>query len=298
MARKPKVTPTVTDQLGNGGLHAVVPAPAQAMHIEAPTEPLRGEQWAFQQTAVPVTFSIAPPQPAPEPEKKPLKIALIGTAPSSRALAPFNDPSWTIWACSPGNMGQLPRIDVWFEIHSNLLWPENRSYGEPYLKWLSEQTFPVYMQDTSQLARATVYPKDRMVELFGKYFFTSSFAWMLALAIDFGANEIALYGIDMASRDEYILQRPGGHYFIELARQRGIKVTVPPESDLAQPPPLYGYSEANPFGRKLAARRAEIKGRIAQMAAERDRLVQQITYLQGAEEDIDYIQNIWTGVGD
>jgi len=73
-------------------------------------------------------------------------------------------------------------------------------------------------------------------------------------------------------------------------------VTVPTESDLAQAPPLYAYSDSTPFGRKLAARRAEIKSRLAQMIQQRDGLTHNITYLQGAEEDLDYMQNIWGGV--
>src|SRR5262245_29911805 len=93
----------------------------------------------------------AKPNPGEEPKaeanKAPLKIAIVGTAPSSRGLAPFNDPSWQIWVCSPGNMNAVPRVDAWFEIHSNLLWPECRSYGEPYVNWLRQQTFPIYMQD-------------------------------------------------------------------------------------------------------------------------------------------------------
>src|SRR5215831_4146159 len=84
-----------------------------------------------------VTTAFAPPpQPVPPAEPVPLKVALIGTAPSSRMLAPYNDPSWKIWGCSPGNMKILPRADVWFEVHSNLLWPEHLSYGEPYIAWL------------------------------------------------------------------------------------------------------------------------------------------------------------------
>lgn len=188
------------------------------------------------------------PRALPKDEKgpvaadMPLKVAIVGTAPSSRMLAPFNDPTWKIWVCSPGNMNVVPRVDAWFEIHNNLLWPEHRHYGEPYLKWLNEQSFPVYMQDTVLVPRALVYPMGEMVAEFGRYFFTSSFAWMMALAIKQGAKEIALYGVDMASKDEYILQRPGGHYFMQIAASRGIKVSVPFESDLAQPPPLYGFS--------------------------------------------------------
>ena len=149
---------------------------------------------------------------APAVEVRPLKVALIGTAPSSRMLAPFSDPSWTIWACSPGNQGQLPRVDAWFEIHgTNLLWPQNEHYGKPYIEWLKQQKFPIYMQDQTLVPNAVTYPMKEMVKEFGPYFFTSSFAWMMARAMKQEAKEIALYGIDMASRDEYILQRPGAY---------------------------------------------------------------------------------------
>lgn len=224
-----------------------------------------------------------------------LKIALIGTAPSSRMLAPYSDPSWTIWACSPGNMGALPRVDAWFEIHGNMLWPENKHYGVPYLEWLSKQTFPVYMQSKQWIPNATPLPMRELVSEFGPYFFTSSFAWMMAMAMKAGASEIALYGIDMASRDEYILQRPGAYYFFNEAKKRGIRVSAPYESDIMQPPSLYGFSEVTPFGRKILARTTEIKERLQNMRQQRDGLNHQIAYLEGALEDLDYVSSIWGG---
>jgi len=54
----------------------------------------------------------------------------------------------------PGNMGVLPRIDAWFEIHGNLLWPEHKHYGEPYINWLKQQTFPIYMQNQELVPNA------------------------------------------------------------------------------------------------------------------------------------------------
>jgi hypothetical protein len=227
---------------------------------------------------------------------QPLKVAIIGTAPSSRDLAPFNDPTWTIWACSPGNQGILPRVDAWFEVHTNLLWPECISYGKPYVEWLKQQKFPIYMQDQSLVPNAISLPIQELVQEFGKYFFTSSFAYMVAMAIKAGAKEIALFGVDMASKDEYILQRPGGHYFMQKAAERGIKVSVPFESDLAQAPELYGYADSTPFGRKLHVRKKEIEGRIAGMSQERDKLNHSITYLQGALEDLDYVKSIFGGL--
>ncbi len=297
-----KLTPTHKDNLkggnGNGaGIHIV------AAHEPTKSEPPPYMNWPPSPDApvllakpIEAKVTIEPPV-APKVEPKPLKIALIGTAPSSRMLAPFNDPSWTIWACSPGNMNVLPRVDVWFELHGNLHWPECQSYGAPYIEWLRRLTIPVMMQNTQYVPNAVVFPMEQMVNEFGRDFFTSSFAWMMAKAISDGAKEIALYGIDMASRDEYILQRPGFYFFKHMAESRGIKVSAPNESDIMQPPGLYGYSEVTPFGRKLLARNTELKARLDQMRAERDKLSHNITYLEGAVEDLDYVSSIWMGVG-
>lgn len=301
---KSKLTTTTNDKLAKEGLPVSQPAPVAQpfippmngkVRIAAAHEPLPAEQW----TLPPVQLVFPKEQTvniAPVAEPQPLKIALVGTAPSSRLLAPYNDKSWTIWCCSPGNMTGIPRVDAWFEIHSNLLWPEYRHYGEPYIDWLKKQTFPIYMQDNKLVPNALSLPMRDLVKRFGPYYFTSSFSWMMAMAIHVGCKEMALYGIDMASRDEYILQRPGAYYFFIRAKELGIKVTAPFESDILQPPPLYGYSEATPFGRKMHARKLELQNRLAPMRQQRDSLIQQIHYLEGALEDMDYILAIQGGV--
>lgn len=310
----PKITETTNDKSKKKGHASEANGP---VHVEAAHEPLASNplefpvQSLYTTTYTPPPYStpsfplisqapyVAPPV-APAAEVKPLKIAVLGTAPSSRMLAPFADTSWTIWSCSPGNMGNIPRFDAWFEIHGNLLWPECESYGKPYIEWLKQQTCPIYMQKAQMhgIPNAVAYPMEAMVKEFGGDFFTSSFAWMMALAINTGASEIALYGVDMASRDEYILQRPGFYFFRHMARTKGIKVTAPNESDIMQSPGLYGYSDVQPFARKLHARRAEVKGRIQQMEADKARLTENILYLKGADEDIDYTLSIWSGVQD
>ncbi len=265
---------------------------AAAPHIMAAHEPTReGEQPATSATSPAQLQTLGAPI-------GPLKIAVIGTAPSSRMLAPYNDPSWKIWGCSPGNMNALPRVDVWFELHSNLLWPEHESYGRPYIEWLKTVKFPVYMQDQSLVPNAMVFPMIDLVAEFGRDFFTSSFAWMMALAIKMGATEIALYGIDMASRDEYILQRPGFYFFRTEAMRRGIKISAPHESDIMQSPPLYAYVDSTPLGRKIRARKTEVQGRVTQLDQQLQQSTQNKTYLQGALEDIDYFESIWSGAMD
>lgn len=301
-----KLTPTFSD-LHKSQTNGAGPNP-NVMHVMPAHEPTREGEQPVVTNLVTNQNSASGFAVAPAPAPVPLKVALIGTAPSSRMLAPYNDPSWKIWACSPGNMNTLPRVDLWFELHSNLLWPECASYGVPYIEWLKQQKFPIYMQERWPTAEgnmvplqqivpnATGFPMNEMVAEFGDSFFTSSFAWMMALAIMQGATEISLYGIDMASRDEYIRQRPGFFFFRYQAEKRGIKVSAPHESDIMQSPALYAYVDSTPFGRKIAARRQEVGGRVSGMIQQRDQLSSSITYLQGAQEDLDYFESIWSGV--
>jgi hypothetical protein len=287
------LTPTYHEQdphAGNGQ--------AGPVHIVPPHEPTReGEAPRPQFFLLPNGQVLVQQVPVtPVAPDGPLKVALIGTAPSSRDLAPYDDLSWKIWGCSPGNMNCCKRVDLWFELHSNLMWKEHEHYGKPYIEWLNKQTFPIYMQNNIHVPKAMVFPWYEMTEQFGKEFFTSSFAWMMALAITMGAAEISLYGIDMASRDEYIRQRPGFYYFKRRAEERGIKVTAPHESDIMQPPALYAYQDSTPQGRKLMARRKEVSDRASGHGQQIQQHQHNQAYLNGALEDIDYQETIWIGV--
>lgn len=49
-----------------------------------------------------------------------MKIAICGSHPATKMKAPFGEPDWQIWACSPHNYshGRLPRVNEWFELHT------------------------------------------------------------------------------------------------------------------------------------------------------------------------------------
>lgn len=283
----PKLTPTFKDLAGMAG-------------IGGTTQQVAGGPVYSGVTPFPVPLKKEEEAPVGEAHPQREKVAIVGTAPSSRMLAPFADMTWDIWVCSPGNMNTLPRVDAWFEIHKNLHWPEYEGYGKPYIEWLSKQPFPVYMQDQYYFPHALTFPMDEMVKEFGGDFFSSSFAWMMAFAITKGYKEISLYGVDMASREEYILQRPAFPFFRREAERRGIIVSAPNESDIMQSPGLYGYSEVTPMGRKLHAREYELKQRVAQIEqgelpkvlAKVKELENNALYLKGALEDVDYMKSI------
>ena len=71
---------------------------------------------------------------APATDKPKRKIAIIGTAPSSVKLAPYDDPTWEIWALKVWN---IQRWDVFFEVHEATegvkRWPKE------YSQWLTKE---------------------------------------------------------------------------------------------------------------------------------------------------------------
>lgn len=226
-----------------------------------------------------------------------MRIGLIGAAPSSSALAPFNDHEWEIWACSPGNY-TAPRVDAWFELHSlDRKWvPGN----EPYIKALMAHQRVYLAQADVRLPNGLIYPKDEVYEFFGNYhfldtFFQSSVSFMLAYAIMQKPDQIGLWGIDMAAADEYGQQRPGCHYFFTEAERRGIEIVAPPQSDILEPLPLYAYKEHSPMYWRQKARKNELKSAIAQCDAIINEKMQEKHLKTGALQDIEYTNNTWAG---
>jgi len=177
----------------------------------------------------------------PKP-KESRKIAILGSAPSSVKLAPVDDLSWEIWACSPGS-SEVPRIDQHFEFHR---WEPGKDWFPPeYVEFLKTREGPVWMAvPIEEIPTCQKFPWEELVEMYGSYFFTSSIAWMMAMAIEMHPAEISLYGVDMASQSEYEAQKLGCQFFATIAVAKGIKVTAPPESIVLRPNPLYGMCES------------------------------------------------------
>lgn len=258
------------------------------------------------------------------------KIAVMGSAPSSVLLAPFDDPSWQIWGCSPGLYPVARRVSRWFEVHR---WEPGKPWFTPeYIGWMAKLQCPVLMVNpVPELPNSQAYPigvvldyvyAKHLVPVFdgmefagdqSKYVyvgdqpyvwvdkrfdrtdFSSTIAWMLALAIIEGATEIGLWGVDMSATEEWMWQRSGCQSIIDVAKSLGIKITVPPESDLLRPPPLYGFCEIDPAHGKYVARRDELVRR-RNDAMTRGQLAQrEVDHLNGAIEDMEYHRFTWIG---
>lgn len=177
------------------------------------------------------------------------KVAIIGRAPSWQ-FAPFKDTSIEIWAMND-MYDMLPRFDRWFDMHDmeNISQHVPRDFGGSHLERLQGLQIPIYMQEAfPEIPTAVKYPK-RVLATF-KRCFTSTGAYMIALAIDEGYDVIYLYGIDAIACAEYAHQLPALAYWVGVADGLGIKLIIAPQANLLNYPLLYGYDETN-YGTNL-----------------------------------------------
>lgn len=167
-------------------------------------------------------------------------VALVGFASTTRDAVQQSkaDEIWTLnWAYK---YKFIPRIDRLFEMHP--IWAydgiEKPEYIKPiqHWKWLhNPHPFPIYMlHQLPQVPSCIRYPIEDVTEyIFGRRllsgdnpsdFYSSSFDYMLALAIYEKWDRIELYGFEMGSLTEYRYQREGSAFFIGNAIGRGITV--------------------------------------------------------------------------
>lgn len=153
-----------------------------------------------------------------------LKVAVIGMSPSAQ-FAPWDDQKWEKWGL-PWHEGYWRLMQRHFEMHDmRLLKSEHCKRPADYFDRLGECE-TLYMQEAyPEVPNAIRYPFED-----GGYY-NSSIAYAMALAIR-EADEIALWGVDMAASEEYAYQKANMEYLIGLARGRGIKVHIPDSSPL------------------------------------------------------------------
>lgn len=163
-----------------------------------------------------------------------LKVAIVGLSPTTHGMAPWGDDSWEIWGL-PWDEGHWALMDRLFEMHDiRLLTGQHSRRKSDYLDRLQECWVPLFMQEQyDEVPCSRRYPFEVVARTTGAYW-NSSIAYAMAMAIHEGAEEIAVYGVDMAGDDEYGYQKPNMEYLVGLARGKGIKVTIPDESPLCK----------------------------------------------------------------
>lgn len=106
-----------------------------------------------------------------------------------------------------------------------------------------------------EIKKLSVYPYTKIVERFdgmGREFFTNSICYMIAYALYKKYEKIRMYGIDMATSMEYILERGGIEYWVGRAEGMGVKVEGTKGSMVCKTP------MGIPYGKKYAVNMREV----------------------------------------
>jgi len=176
---------------------------------------------------------------------------------------------------------------------------EEQRAEKPFYDWLNAQSFGVWMQEENEcVPRAKKFPAAELLGRYPRNFFGSSVSWMAGLALNTFDNAtltLGFWGVDMSSQEEYISQRPGLQSQCDYAERHGVKLVAPYASDILTPPILYGYSAGQHMATKLRVRGQELRARIAEHRQEEMVAHDKRIFLEGALEDLEYMQRVWGG---
>jgi len=198
-----------------------------------------------------------------------MNIAIVGAG-TTMLDAPFDSDDWEVY--TTGRVyGAIPRADVVIEIHEHCAIDDLRKVGNAYI-----------IGRESSGADETLYPGE-LREQFGPVF-TSSIAYLLALAIDAEPDVIGLWGIDMAADGEYGAQREHVLYMIGVARGRGIEVQISDGSLIMPARPLYGFDPPPESEVILAKQLAQLDDELATAEMERIKMREREMFLRGARD--------------
>jgi len=107
-------------------------------------------------------------------------------------------------------------------------WDEINEYSEKH-------RFEVISLHKIPELKSTIYPWVDILNEFNSDYHTSSFDYMIALAIYEGYKRIRFYGVEFSSLNkppDCLHERLGAEYWIGRAHERGIEIILNPESTL------------------------------------------------------------------
>jgi hypothetical protein len=193
-------------------------------------------------------------------------VALVGFAPGSCALAPYNEPNvklggnLEIWGLNEEHEWEWFKVWTrWFQLHPKSSFTRKRKRGNELLRhyeWLQEKRDkPIYMQfKYSEIPDSVEYPLEDIVQKYlGKLrrgdkisrYFTNSLSYLIAMALYEGFQRIEIYGFEMAHNTEYVSQKANAEFWLGIALGRGIEVYLPDECSMLAGP-LYAYQGQGP----------------------------------------------------
>jgi len=119
------------------------------------------------------------------------------------------------------------------------------------------------------------YPYANISKHFGSEYFTSTICYMMAYALYKRYDHLRLYGVDMASKQEYVLAKGGVEFWVGYALGLGCTIDIATGSTITMPKEGYPYNRPPKVNLKNIDPFGLLKGRNPS-SAEQDKISQQI----------------------
>jgi hypothetical protein len=125
-----------------------------------------------------------------------------------------------------------PRISRFIDCHEQSSYTGPNEFRDGIMARNNELDVPVYCPESRFHAyrNPALYPLKGVMDFLPIPYLENSVAYMMALALYEGCEELGLYGVHM--QGPYIHHRPSVTYLVGLAQGMGINVTIPPGSPL------------------------------------------------------------------
>ena len=198
-------------------------------------------------------------------------VVLLGTS-ETLVKTPWDNKEYDYWACfsvftQPIVIGH--RIDAWFELHPEETWEQ---FKDKLLK--AEKIYPdapIYMQRVEKkIKNSALYPLKEIQDMTGnmylRKYFTSSIAFMVAMAIYKGYKKIILHGISLAvDEEEYSKQRSCVEAWLNYGLGKGVQYVISQPAALMSCNYVYGYEQHKDVMIKLVQTREEINNALVNL---------------------------------
>ena len=164
-------------------------------------------------------------------KKERREVCILGYAAETRDKVNDLDPSVEIWGINMAHMFTKKNANLtrWLQIHPRKWESQGQAatgyWGRPkaHYKFLKNFKGDVVMSyDEPDIPNCKVFPFARFEKQFGADYYTSSFAYLMAMVIDEKVDKIYLFGVNLTAIDEYIHQKAGLEFFIGYAKAEGI----------------------------------------------------------------------------
>ena len=151
-------------------------------------------------------------------------------------------------------------------------------------------------QKNEQIKNSVAYPIEEIQSFINhprmRKYFTSTIAYMIALAIMKGYQEIEMYGVHMASTDEeYSMQRSCVETLLAFGWGREVNFYLPDESDIMKSSYLYGYQQEKGFLLKAINLRNSLKNGENNLEQKLKKVEEEYWEQKGGRKALDYFVN-------